>query len=201
MVALLAGALLSLAISCHAAEKTTILVVGDSLSSGYGLGGGDTWVDLLERDWARAGREVEFVNDSISGDTTAGGAARLPAALGRIRPAWVLIELGGNDGLRGSSLEAMERNLLKMVRAARDHGAEPALLGMQLPPNYGHKYTRGFAEVYEKVAAATATPLLPLFIRGIENDPAMFQPDRIHPNAAAQAVIARNVREFLAELL
>ena len=206
MVALLAAVLISpaslpLSISCHAAEKTTILVLGDSLSSGYGLGDGEGWVDLLARDFHRRGLNIELVNDSISGDTTAGGAARLPDALSRIRPAWVIIELGGNDGLRGGSLAAMEQNLLKMVRAARADGANPVLLGMKLPPNYGEKYTRGFEQVYARVAAATATPLLPLFIRGIEDNPRMFQPDRIHPTAAAQTIIAQNVREFLAELL
>lgn len=197
--AALAFALLS--ISCFGAQKTTILVVGDSLSSGYGLDGGASWVDHLARDFAARGPAVDFVNDSISGDTTAGGRARLPDALRRIQPHWVLIELGGNDGLRGASLAAMKRNLLDMVQAARAAGARPALLGMRLPPNYGARYTRGFERVYREVAAEAGVPLLPFFIRGIENDPQMFLPDRIHPNAEAQAVIARNVGEFLRGLL
>ncbi len=199
--ALLAALLTSVCISCHAAEKTTILVVGDSLSSGYGLQTGEVWVDLLAERFARQGANVHLVNDSISGDTTAGGAARLPDALRRIRPQWVLIELGGNDGLRGSSLAAMERNLLEMVRATRQQDARPLLLGMKLPPNYGTKYTREFEAVYQRVAARTDTPLLPLFIHGIESDPAMFQDDNIHPNAEAQAIIARNVEAFLRDLL
>jgi len=201
-LSLLAALAISIfSISCHGAEKTTILVVGDSLSSGYGLPGGQSWVDHLARDFDRRGLNVELVNDSISGDTTAGGAARLPDALRRIRPDWVIIELGGNDGLRGQSLQAMEQNLLNMVRTARREGANPALLGMRLPPNYGEKYTRGFEQVYRQVAADAEVPLLPFFIRGIENDPQMFLPDRIHPNAEAQTVIARNVGEFLRGLL
>lgn len=195
-------ALLSLfSISCFGAQKTTILVLGDSLSSGYGLDGGDSWVDHLARDFNARGRPVEFINDSISGDTTAGGRARLPAALQRIRPHWVIIELGGNDGLRGASLVAMKRNLLDMVAAARAAGARPALLGMRLPPNYGARYTRGFERVYREVAAETGAPLLPFFIRDIAEDPGLFLPDRIHPNAQAQPIIAREVGEFLRALL
>jgi len=187
--------------SCHGAEKTTILVLGDSLSSGYGLDGGASWVDHLARDFAARGAAVDFVNDSISGDTTAGGRARLPDALRRIRPDWVIIELGGNDGLRGQSLAAMKRNLLGMVESARAAGAKPALLGMRLPPNYGQRYTRGFERVYREVAAESGAPLLPFFIRGIADDITMFLPDRIHPNAEAQTIIARTVGEFLRALL
>lgn len=197
--AALAVALVSM--SCFGAQKTTILVLGDSLSAGYGLDGGASWVDHLARDFDARGPAAEFINDSISGDTTAGGRARLPDALRRIRPDWVIIELGGNDGLRGASLAAMKRNLLDMVEAARAAGVRPALLGMRLPPNYGARYTRGFERVYREVAAEAGVPLLPFFIRGIADDPAMFLPDRIHPNAAAQPIIARNVGAFLRGLL
>lgn len=199
--AVAAAALALFCISCFGAQKTTILVLGDSLSAGYGLDGGASWVDHLARDFAARGPAAAFINDSISGDTTAGGRARLPDALRRIRPDWVLIELGGNDGLRGASLAAMKRNLLGMVEAARAAGARPALLGMRLPPNYGARYTRGFERVYREVAAEAGVPLLPFFIRAIADDPAMFLPDGIHPNAAAQPVIARNVGEFLRGLL
>ena len=197
----LCAALAVTSMSGRSAEKTTILVLGDSLSSGYGLDGGQSWVDVLARDFAARGLPVELVNDSISGDTTAGGAARLPDALRRIRPDWVLIELGGNDGLRGQSLTAMKLNLQRMVEAARAAGVRPALLGMRLPPNYGERYTRGFERVYREVAADAAVPLLPFFIRGIEDDLRLFLPDRIHPNAAAQPIIARTVGEFLRGLL
>ncbi len=201
LATLLAAALTLICISCHGAGKTTILVVGDSLSSGYGLGAGQDWVELLAADLNRRGMNIEIVNDSISGDTTAGGVARLPSALRRIRPQWVIIELGGNDGLRGSSLSAMRENLLKMVRLTRQQGATPLLLGMRLPPNYGQKYTAEFERVYQRVATTTNTPLLPLFIAGFEGNLAYFQADRIHPNAQAQPVIAQNVRAFLAEWL
>ncbi len=200
-VAVLAALLISLSLSCHAAGKTTILVLGDSLSSGYGLQAGETWVELLARDLRRRGMAIDLVNASISGDTTAGGGARLPAALRRVRPDWVIIELGGNDGLRGSSLAAMEQNLLAMIRQTRQHGARPLLLGMRLPPNYGAKYTEGFERAYRQAAAATGTPLLPFFIAGIEDDFTLFQADRIHPNARAQGIIAENVGAFLRGLL
>ena len=188
------------ALAGHADQKTTILVLGDSLSAGYRLAEGEGWVDLLAEDIARRGLDFNIVNDSISGDTTAGGAARLPSALERIRPHWVIIELGGNDGLRGSSLEAMERNLLKMVRVTRAQGARPILFGMKLPPNYGEQYTTDFERVYERVAQASGAPLLPFFLHGIEDNPALFWPDGIHPNAQAQFVIMQNVREFLQTL-
>ncbi|MGR3914309.1 MAG: arylesterase [Gammaproteobacteria bacterium] len=177
-------------------DKIKLLIVGDSLSSGYGLPAGKGWVNLL----AKRLRDVDIVNDSISGDTTAGGAARLPAALRRARPDWVIIELGGNDGLRGGSLAAMKNNLRGMVDAVRAHGAKPVLFGMKLPPNYGLQYTRDFAQVYAQVAAESGAPLLPFFLRGLEDAPHLFQRDRIHPNAAAQPLIERNVREFLREL-
>lgn len=201
MVALLAALLASVALSCQAGEKTTILVVGDSLSAGYGLQSGEGWVELLARDLNHGDMNFNIVNDSISGDTTAGGGARLPSALRKIRPDWVIIELGGNDGLRGNSLEAMEQNLLNMVRVTRELGAKPVLLGMKLPPNYGEKYTKGFERVYQRVATTTGTPLLPFFLRGIEDKPALFQPDGIHPNAGAQAIIMQNVQEFLIKFL
>ena len=200
MVALLAALLAASVLSCHAGEKTTILVLGDSLSAGYGLQSGEGWVELLARDLSRGGMNFNIVNDSISGDTTAGGAARLPSALRRIRPHWVIIELGGNDGLRGNSLEAMEQNLLKMVRVTREQDAKPLLLGMKLPPNYGEKYTSGFEQVYQRVATTTGTPLLPFFLLGLEDNPQLFQPDNIHPNAEAQGIIMQNVRGFLVEL-
>ncbi|MGR3984408.1 MAG: arylesterase [Gammaproteobacteria bacterium] len=180
----------------QAGDKVKLLIIGDSLSSGYGLRAGEGWVELL----ATSFPGIDIVNDSISGDTTAGGAVRLPDALQRTQPHWVIIELGGNDGLRGVSLDAMKSNLRGMVDAARAHGAKPVLLGMKLPPNYGPQYTRDFEQVYTQVAAESGAPLLPFFLRGLEDAPHLFQQDLIHPNAAAQPLIERNVREFLREL-
>lgn len=195
--------LIPLALSSHAAEPPTLLIVGDSLSAGYRLQAGQGWVDWLDRNLNPPSSQVasvRIVNDSISGDTTAGGVARLPSALRRIRPDWVIIALGGNDGLRGNSLAAMENNLLKMVRLTHAHGALPILFGMKLPPNYGAQYTTGFEEVYQRVAVATNAPLLPFFLHGLEDAPALFQGDGIHPNADAQPIIMENVRAFLATL-
>ncbi len=200
MLAALAALLLAPP-SAQAADKSTMLVLGDSLSSGYGLAAGESWVELLAPDFAARQRPVCLINDSISGDTTAGGAARLGASLQRLRPDWALIALGGNDGLRGGSLIAMRQNLAHMVSIARRHGVRPALLGMQLPPNYGAAYTAAFAAVYAQVAAAAEVPLLPFFLAGLETDRALFQADQIHPNAAGQAQMAANVRPFLTALL
>ena len=186
-------------------DKIIILVVGDSLSSGYNLPPTSGWVELLGRTYLtihQAGAaNIMLINASISGDTTAGGVARLPSILQRTKPNWVLLELGGNDGLRGASLIAMEQNLRTMIRLTYEYNARPALLGIKLPPNYGASYTAQFAAVYRRVAKDTQTPLLPLFIKGIENNAKFFQSDQSHPNAAAQPIIANNVRKFLAEYL
>ena len=178
----------------------TILVIGDSLSTGYGLSAGEGWVDLLQRQLPETDADANIINDSISGDTTAGGVARLPSALQRIAPDFVIIELGGNDGLRGNSLAAMEQNLRKMIKQTRVADAKPILFGMRLPPNYGEKYTTAFAQVYTTVAAKTETPLLPFFLNGIESNTDFFLPDGIHPNAKAQPIIMQNVAEFLNEI-
>ena len=194
--AVLLAAATGAAANTGAGAAKKLLILGDSLSSGYGLRDGESWVALLAQNL----RGVEIINDSISGDTTAGGVARLPAVLQRVRPDWVIIELGGNDGLRGSSLGAMKKNLRGMVDAARAQGATPVLFGMRLPPNYGPRYTRDFERVYAEVAEESGAPLLPFFLRGLEDGLHWFQDDQIHPNAAAQPRIERNVREFLTEL-
>lgn len=178
-----------------------LLVVGDSISAGYGLSGGQVWVDLLAAKAKADGYPHRVVNASISGDTTAGGRARLPALLKQHRPAIVVIELGGNDALRGGRLAATRENLDAMVVAAQDAGAKVLLVGMQLPPNYGPAYVRDFSDLFASVAKARKVPLVPYFFAGFGDDLAYFQSDRIHPTADAQPRLLANVWPTLQPLL
>jgi acyl-CoA thioesterase-1 len=174
-----------------------ILVLGDSLSAGYGLPDGAAWPALL----AAALREQELpwtvVNAAISGDTSAGGLARLPALLERHRPTLVLIELGANDALRGQPLTATAANLRAMIAAAQAAGARVGLIGMQIPPNFGPVYTRQFRDLYKQVAREADIPLLDFLLEPVVADPALFQEDGIHPTAAAQGPIADHVAQWL----
>lgn len=200
-VASVAVPLAALAPGAHAADAPVILVVGDSVSAGYGLANGEGWVHLLEQQLSRDGYRYQVVNASISGDTTAGGRARLPALLSRHKPAVVVIELGGNDALRGGDLKETRENLDAMTRSAQAAGAKVLLVGMQLPPNYGASYVKRFGELFSDVARARHVPVVPFLFAGFAEDLAAFQPDRIHPTAAAQPRILANVWPALAPLL
>ena len=178
-----------------------LLVLGDSISAGYGLPAGKGWVALLEARLATGGYRYSVVNGSISGDTTAGGNARLPALLEKHKPAIVVIELGGNDALRGGNLAATRANLESMVAAAQDAKARVLIVGMQLPPNYGPAYVRDFNALFAEVAKAKRVPIVPAFFAGFGDDLALFQPDRIHPTAQAQAKLLDNVWPTLQPLL
>ena len=184
------------------AAAATILVLGDSLSAEYGLARGTGWVRLLEqRLEARAGRKYTVVNASISGETTSGGMTRLPQLLDQHRPAIVIIELGANDGLRGLPIDAMRANLKAMAEAAGGAGARVLLVGIRVPPNYGRDYAERFHASFAEVARQTRAALAPFLLEGIADDLAMFQADRIHPNAAAQPRMLDNVWPHLAPLL
>lgn len=185
----------------QAPAAPVLLVVGDSISAGYGLATGEVWVDLLARKLADEGFRYRVVNASVTGDTTAGGRARLPTLLARDKPAIVVIELGGNDALRGGRLAASRENLEAMVAAAQGAGARVLLVGMEVPPNYGAAYAREFRAMYASVAAARKVPLVPAFFAGFGEDLSLFQPDRIHPTAAAQPRLLANVWPALAPLL
>jgi len=181
-----------------------LLVVGDSLSAEYGLARGAGWVALLQQRLASEKRAVTVINASISGDTTSGGRSRLPALLKQHQPQVVVIELGGNDALRGLPLDMTEQNLLAMTQAAQKAGARVLLLGMQVPPNYGSAYSASFAGVFVKVAKATQSPLVPFFLKGvadIEDATRLFQSDRIHPNESAHPIMLANVWPDLRKLL
>jgi len=194
-----------LALACLAltplAMARTLLVVGDSISAGYGLADGQGWVRLLERRLQEQQSDYQVVNASISGDTTAGGLARLPQLLAEHRPEVVAIELGGNDGLRGQPLAQFQRNLTALVQQAKAKGARVLLLGMRLPPNYGPRYTDGFAQVYQDVAKAEQVALVPFLLEGVGGDPAFTQPDGIHPRANAQQRLLDNAWPELQRVL
>lgn len=179
----------------------TVLVFGDSLSAGYGLANGQSWPALLSRRLEAEKLPWTVANASISGETTAGGRSRLPAALDQFKPAVAVIALGANDGLRGLPLAQMRENLVGMVRAAKARGARVLLAGIRLPPNYGGDYTARFAETYRKVAADEKVALLPFLLEPIAGDNAAFQPDGLHPTAAAQDKILDHVWKALKPLL
>jgi acyl-CoA thioesterase-1 len=204
LMAVAAVAPRSFAAPANPKAGATILVVGDSLSAEYGLARGRGWVALLEQRLAREKIAATVVNASISGDTTSGGRSRLPALLKQHRPTHVVIELGGNDALRGLPLEMTRDNLAQMARSARAAGARVLLLGMQVPPNYGRRYGDDFAALFGTVAKAEQAALVPFLLEGVANAPnaeALFQPDRIHPTEQAHPVMLANVWPVLAPLL
>ncbi len=178
-----------------------VLIVGDSISAAYGLPPGAGWVDLLSARLASERYPHRVVNASITGDTTAGGRARLPALLARHQPAIVLLELGGNDGLRGGNVASTRENLMTMVAAVQHAGAKALIVGMKLPPNYGVRYVREFDGLFADVAKAYKVPLVPFFFEGFGERNEMFQPDRVHPTAAAQPLLLDNVWPQLRPLL
>ncbi len=185
-------------------EAPVVLVVGDSLSAEYGLKAGDGWVALLQARLAAQKKPYRVVNASISGDTTSGGRSRLPAALRTHKPAIVVLELGGNDALRGLPLNSTRDNLLAMARAAQQAGAKVVVVGMQVPPNYGASYARDFEGLFTDVAKQAKTALVPFLLKGIaDRADAMdwFQPDRIHPLAKAHPQMLDNVWPALKPLL
>lgn len=180
------------------AASTTLLVMGDSLSAAYGIERQSGWVNLLSE---RLGDDVEVINASISGETTAGGATRLPELLGQHDPDIVLLELGGNDGLRGLPPRQMRANLSDMIEASQRAGAQVLLLGIQVPPNYGQAYATAFRDVYHELAEAYDIPLVPFLLDGIALDASLMQDDGIHPTAEAQSMILDNVWPTLKTLL
>jgi acyl-CoA thioesterase-1 len=188
----------------QAAATPVILVVGDSLSAEYGLARGTGWVALLEQRLAREKVAARVVNASVSGDTTSGGRSRLPALLAQHKPTHVVIELGGNDALRGLPLAMTRDNLTTMTRAAKAAGARVLLVGMQVPPNYGRQYADAFADLFGSVAKAEGAALVPFLLKGVADSAeseSLFQADRIHPREAAHPLMLGNVWPVLRPLL
>lgn len=197
----LKGGVLLLVMWAQGALAGTVLVVGDSISAAFGLETSQGWVHLLQQRLAEQARPRSVVNASISGDTSAGGLARLPTLLAEHRPEVVILELGGNDGLRGQSPAQLKQNLAGMVRKSQEAGAKVLILGMRLPPNYGQRYTTAFAEVFPKVAQETGAALVPFVLEGAAGVPSMMQGDGVHPTAEAQPVLLENVWPALKPLL
>ncbi len=177
---------------------STLLVLGDSLSAGYGINQENGWVALLEKD---LGDDHRIINGSISGDTTGGGLNRLPRLLEEFDPDFVLLELGGNDGLRGQPLALMKANLQAMIKLVREAGAEPVLFGMRLPPNYGRRYSDAFAAVYPQLSEAEDVLLIPFQLEELSVTEGMIQEDGLHPTALAQPHIKEVIRRYIEPLM
>ena len=177
---------------------STLLVLGDSLSAGYGIDPANGWVNLLQDD---LGDDHKVVNGSISGDTTGGGLARLPLLLEKFQPAFVILELGGNDGLRGQPLKLMKQNLASMIALCIDAKAVPILFGMRIPPNYGRRYTSAFADVYDQLADETSTLLIPFQLEELAITEGMIQQDGLHPTEKAQPAIKAVVVKVIKPLV
>ncbi|MCT2529995.1 arylesterase [SAR92 clade bacterium H921] len=177
---------------------STLLVLGDSLSAGYGVNQESGWVALLKDDLDDRHR---IINGSISGDTTGGGLNRLPLLLEKFSPNYVLLELGGNDGLRGQPLNLMKRNLLAMIELCRQAGAEPILFGMRLPPNYGRRYSDAFAAVYPEISDEQQVLLIPFQLEELAVTEGMIQADGLHPTALAQPIIKEVIKKYIQPLM
>lgn len=185
----------------NASARPVILVLGDSLSAEYGLQRGSGWVQLLANRLQQSGSNYTVVNASISGETTSGGRTRLPSLLKQHRPAIVIIELGGNDGLRGLPVARMQENLTAMVRASQGAGARVVIVGMRIPPNYGREFTERFHQAFSDVAKQYNAALVPFLLEGFTDSTDFFQADRIHPSAQAQTRILQTVWPVLKPLL
>lgn len=197
--------LLTIVTSLACAQNTTaattkILVMGDSLSAGYGIDIQKGWVNLLEKEITKK-HAVQIINASVSGETSSGGNTRLPALLAEHKPDIVILELGGNDGLRGQPLKLLEKNLQAMIDASKKVDAQVLLAGMQIPPNYGARYSNQFKALYPKLAEQNKLGLIPFLLEGIGGNETLVQRDGIHPTAEAQPIIVKNVLPELEKLL
>jgi acyl-CoA thioesterase I len=194
--------LLTIVSNCSLATSdiARILVMGDSLSAGYGIDIQQGWVNLLEQALTK-NNKVSITNASVSGETSSGGLARLPALLKKHQPTLVILELGGNDGLRGQPLKLLEKNMQAMINASHASGAKVILAGMQIPPNYGSRYTHQFKALYPKLAEKNSLVLIPFLLEGVAGNSDLIQPDGIHPTAEAQPLIMKIVLPFVQQQL
>jgi acyl-CoA thioesterase-1 len=197
----LISCLLLLFVSTTPLQASTLLVVGDSLSAAYGLPQNQGWVSLLEQELEQRGSRLRVVNASISGETSSGGLSRLPRLLEDYQPKLVLLELGANDGLRGTPLRIMEQNLRQMIELSQAANAQVLLIGIRLPPNYGPQYTERFYQIYPKLAQEYGLPLVPFLLENVATDYRLMQRDGLHPNADAQPIVLQTVWKQLGPLL
>ena len=185
----------------HHSQAAGILILGDSLSAAYGMSEDKGWVALLRQRLQQQGFDQTVINASVSGETTAGGARRLPKLLEQHAPDLVIVELGGNDGLRGYPIQKMRANLERIIELSQQHNAHVLLLGMQLPPNYGKQYTSRFYSSFDELAAHHQTSLVSFFLEGVGTNPKLMQNDGVHPTAEAQPIMLNTVWPMLAPLL
>jgi acyl-CoA thioesterase-1 len=185
--------LLLTSIHAHASAVPTVLIFGDSLSAGYGIDVDQSWATLLQARLKQQGYEHRVINASISGDTTESGATRIAQAIANFSPALIILELGGNDGLRGIPPSTMRDNLYRIIKTSTDSGAAVVLLGIRIPPNYGPRYIAEFDDVFRQVAAELDVPWIEFFMDGVALNEELMQADGIHPNAVAQPILLDNV--------
>ena len=190
-----------MAAGTQGAESPTVLIFGDSLSAGYGIEVDQSWASLLQSRLETQGYEHRVVNASISGETTEGGAARIDSALSDFSPELIILELGGNDGLRGFPPQRMKGNLETIVERAKASGAAVVLLGIRIPTNYGARYTQAFEAVYREVAEKFGIQWIEFFMEGVALNDELLQADRIHPNAAAQPILLDNAWPIISATL
>jgi acyl-CoA thioesterase-1 len=197
----LLSCLLLLFVGATPLQAKTLLVLGDSLSAAYGIPQSQGWVSLLEQELKQRGSHWRVVNASISGETSSGGVSRLPRLLRDYQPDLLLLELGANDGLRGTPLRVMEQNLRRMIELGRAADAQVLLIGIRIPPNYGPRYTERFYQIYPRLAKEYDLPLVPFLLEQVALDPRLMQRDRLHPTAEAQPILLQTVWKQLAPLL
>jgi len=197
----LAFLLLLICTQSYGTEAPTVLVFGDSLSAGHGINVDQSWVTLLQSRLADQGYEHRVINASIGGDTTESGAARIAQAIETFAPTLIILELGGNDGLRGIPPDRMRVNLRKIVKTSKDSGAAVVLLGIRIPPNYGQRYIEAFDNVFREIAIDLEVPWIEFFMEGVALNDELMQSDGIHPNAAAQSILLENAWPMIDEAL
>ena len=183
------------------AEEETLLILGDSISAGYGINKKDNWVSALQSKFDNDGMSIKLINSSVSGDTTSGGLQRLRKDLKKFNPDYVLIELGGNDALRGYPIKRIKDNLQTMIALIKNNNSKALLMQIRIPPNYGQKYTLAFERIYLELAASEEIYFLPFMLENVGLNPDLMQPDGIHPNAKAQPLIAKDMKKNLDSLL
>ena len=179
------------------AESKKLLILGDSISAGYGIKESENWVRLLENSLELSGIKIKIINSSISGDTTIGGLSRIENDLSSHKPNYVLVELGGNDALRGYPIDKIKSNLVKIIEASFEAEANPIIMQIRIPPNYGKNYVAAFESIYSEIAEEKNIPLLTFLLEKVALDKSLMQPDGIHPNQKAQIIIANQVEKEL----
>ena len=183
------------------AESKKLLILGDSISAGYGLKESENWVQLLENSLRKSGQELQIINSSISGDTTIGGLSRIESDLEEHKPNYVLIELGGNDALRGYPINKIKSNLLKIIDTSLQAKANPIIMQIRIPPNYGKNYVAAFESIYSEIAEEKNIPILTFLLEKVALNKSLMQLDGIHPNQKAQQIIASQVEQELLSIL